>query len=181
MSVGLARGTCTHQLWRCDLMAACVTRRPSLSCPLARRVRAVWGVTLRFGWLPGSNMVARFGRVWSSMSGKRSWAACGVPTEDSACDQRRRVVASDPDVVEMGDWTVMLRWLTAIRSSTGIVGTVPPASSRDSAGCVIPARAVTSLWDSPRARRRSRTAWPMRKARLASSYPSRYPAVPRSG
>ena len=37
------------------------------------------------------------------------------------------------------------------------------------AGCVIPALAASSVWDSPRARRRSRTAWPMRKARCASA------------
>jgi hypothetical protein len=52
-----------------------------------------------------------------------------------------------------------------IRSSSGIVGMTPPASSRDRAGCVIPALAASSVWDSPRARRRSRTAWPIRKAR----------------
>jgi hypothetical protein len=59
------------------------------------------------------------------------------------------------------------------------VGTTPPASSRESAGCVMPARVARSTWDRPRASRRSRTAWPIRKARRASAYPSRYSRLPR--
>ena len=52
-----------------------------------------------------------------------------------------------------------------IRSSRGMVGMTPPASRRESAGWVMPAWAASSTCDRPRARRRSRTAWPMRKAR----------------
>jgi len=48
-----------------------------------------------------------------------------------------------------------------------MVGTTPPASSRERAGWVIPARLASSVWDSPRARRRSRTAWPIRNERAA--------------
>ena len=59
----------------------------------------------------------------------------------------------------------------AMRSSTGMVGTAPPASGRDRAGWVMPARAATSVWDRPSARRRSRTAWPIKNARWASSSP----------
>lgn len=51
-----------------------------------------------------------------------------------------------------------------IRSSNGIVGITPPASSRDRAGWVMSARAASSVWDRPSARRRSRTAWPIRNA-----------------
>ena len=52
-----------------------------------------------------------------------------------------------------------------IRSSRGMVGMTPPASRRESAGWVMPAWAASSTCDRPRAGRRSRTAWPMRKAR----------------
>jgi len=45
-----------------------------------------------------------------------------------------------------------------IHSSSGMVGTTPPASSRESAGWVMPARVASSVWDRPRAKRRSRTA-----------------------
>ena len=50
-----------------------------------------------------------------------------------------------------------------MRSSRGMVGTVPPGSRRERAGWVMPARAASSTWDSPSSRRRSRTVWPISK------------------
>src|SRR6202042_997562 len=43
-----------------------------------------------------------------------------------------------------------------IRSRRGMVGITPPASRRDRAGWVIPARVARSTWDSAGASRRSR-------------------------
>jgi hypothetical protein len=60
-----------------------------------------------------------------------------------------------------------------MRSSRGIVGMTPPASSRDRAGWVIAARRASSVWDSPSARRRSRTA------RLAGFSPDGVSATPK--
>jgi hypothetical protein len=50
--------------------------------------------------------------------------------------------------------------LAARRSRTPMVGTVPPASSRETADWVMPALSASSVWDMPSSSRRARTAWP---------------------
>src|ERR1022692_1750464 len=57
-------------------------------------------------------------------------------------------------------WTMRSASRAAVmRSRRGIVGMTPPASRRDRAGWVMPARGARAAWDRPRASRRARTAW----------------------
>jgi len=145
---------------RCDVIAGCDGSAGISKWAIPDTVRADYFRAYPFGW---------FGILVEVSS---SWIVCRKKLASGGCWPGSQMTCAFGQLAPFEGWSSTVSRIpraAASRSSMGMVGMVPPASNRATAGCFKPARSASCACVSPNSSRRRRTVSPSSKRIRAAS------------